>query len=79
MGTNFACVKRADLAGKTALDKARAHMIIECCEDMIRELATFFFESNEERKVSDKVLRSSALKRTVVAFITLVDVVGTEA
>lgn len=39
-----------NLAGKTAFEKARAHMVIECCGDIVRAIATYFFESNEERK-----------------------------
>lgn len=42
------------LAGKTALDKARAHMVIECTEDVLKPFLGFMFEKDETRKAELK-------------------------
>ena len=39
------------LAGKTELEKARADMIVDCTEDVIRELTKVIFEKDEAKKV----------------------------
>lgn len=39
------------LAGKTELEKARADMIVDCSEDVTRELTKLFVEKDEAKKV----------------------------
>jgi hypothetical protein len=40
------------LAGKTDLEKARAHMVVECIEDSVKPLIGVIRESDETKKVS---------------------------
>lgn len=42
------------LAGKTDWDKAKADMIVDCVEDMIKHLAAIHFETNETEKAEKK-------------------------
>jgi len=39
-----------DMAGKTDLDKARADMIVDCIDDVLKPTITFFFESDKARQ-----------------------------
>lgn len=40
------------LAGKTELEKARADMIVDCIDDVSREIVKLFSEKDESKKVS---------------------------
>jgi len=46
--------RRFNLAGKTDLDQARADMVMDCYEDTIKPLFTFFFEQDEAKKEAAK-------------------------
>lgn len=39
-------------AGKTDLDQAKADMIIDCVDDMLRPIMPAYREKNEQKKVS---------------------------
>jgi glutathione S-transferase len=51
--------RKFHLAGKTDEDQARADMIVDCFEDTLKPLFTFFFESDETRK---ETLKKKALE-----------------
>jgi len=41
----------ADLAGKTAVEQARADMLIDCFDDSFSPMLKFMFEADEAKKV----------------------------
>jgi glutathione S-transferase len=46
--------RKFNLAGKTELDQARADMIVDCFEDTVKPILSFFFEKDEARKAELK-------------------------
>jgi len=42
------------LAGKTDLEQAQADMVVDCFEDSIKPILTFFFEKDEAKKAEQK-------------------------
>jgi glutathione S-transferase len=46
--------RRLKLAGKTDLEQAQADMIVDCLEDSIKPILTFFFEKDETKKAEGK-------------------------
>jgi glutathione S-transferase len=51
--------RKFHLAGKTDEDQARADMIMDCFEDTMKPVMTFFFETDETRK---ETLKKKALE-----------------
>jgi glutathione S-transferase len=46
--------RKFDLAGKTDIEQAQADMIVDCLEDSIKPILTFFFEKDEAKKAEAK-------------------------
>jgi len=46
--------RKFNLAGKTDIDQAQADMIVDCLEDSIKPILTFFFEKDEAKKAEAK-------------------------
>jgi glutathione S-transferase len=46
--------RKLGLAGKDELEQAKADMIVDCLEDCIKPILTFFFEKDEAKKAEGK-------------------------
>jgi len=53
-------------AGESALDKARADMIVDCVEDVLKPSVVFYFEKDEAKKAE---LKEKFLKETLPAAV----------
>lgn len=62
--------RKFNLAGKTEIDQAQADMIVDCLEDSIKPILSFFHEKDETRKAESK---KKYLEEQLPAFLTLLE------
>jgi len=62
--------RKFNLAGKTELDQARADMIIDCFEDIIKPMVAFFHSTDEEIKAKGKKIY---VEEQMPAFLTMLE------
>jgi len=57
-------------AGKTDLDKARADMIVDCIEDILKPTTVFFFESDKAKQAE---LHAKYVKETLPTLLAMLE------
>jgi len=62
--------RKFNLAGKTDLDQARVDMFVDCLEDSLKPILTFFFEKDETKKAEAK---KKYVEEQLPAYLTLLE------